>query len=300
MGFPAGAQGGGQVAVARPVDLLDPPAEPGQGFGAVGGRQFPPGRGRVGLVPAGAGVVGGELGDQAGELGELPGQRGDLLTVVGELLQREPESPRAGEADLIVAKNRNGPTLTTTVAYQYHYCRFIDMAPNEHEYPIFPAKPHEPENQASASSDVQQVSIHDRQLYRTFLEQLSHNGSIIDWLKNNFMLKAFPLRHVETLSHVATMSLEVIGFDDKEANDRYSALREAIDNFCEKVSYYTYTDPGNNWLEVPNEWRDRDDRTQYNTAMAAITDVRKEFVEAYDSFLLTCHKKGIDSDGPAN
>ena len=52
-----GREGGGQVAVAGPVDLLDPGAEPGQGFGAVGGREPPPGRGRVGLVAVGV-VVG--------------------------------------------------------------------------------------------------------------------------------------------------------------------------------------------------------------------------------------------------
>ena len=50
VGFPARGEGGGQVAVAGAVDLLDPGAEPGQGFGAVGGREPPPGRGRVGLV----------------------------------------------------------------------------------------------------------------------------------------------------------------------------------------------------------------------------------------------------------
>ncbi len=41
----------------------------------------------------------------------------------------ERESPRAGEADLIVAKHRNGPTATVTVAFQGHYSRFVDMAP---------------------------------------------------------------------------------------------------------------------------------------------------------------------------
>jgi replicative DNA helicase len=37
----------------------------------------------------------------------------------------ERESPRAGEADLIVARHRNGPTVT--VAFQRHYSRFMDM-----------------------------------------------------------------------------------------------------------------------------------------------------------------------------
>lgn len=40
----------------------------------------------------------------------------------------EKDSPRAGEADLIVAKHRHGPAATVTVAYQGHYGRFVDMA----------------------------------------------------------------------------------------------------------------------------------------------------------------------------
>ncbi|WP_460801922.1 replicative DNA helicase [Microbacterium sp. GXF6406] len=36
---------------------------------------------------------------------------------------------RPGEADLIVAKHRNGPTATIQVAFQGHYSRFADMAP---------------------------------------------------------------------------------------------------------------------------------------------------------------------------
>ncbi|MCO1337679.1 replicative DNA helicase [Zhihengliuella halotolerans] len=48
------------------------------------------------------------------------------------LLHREDiydkESPRAGEADVIVAKHRNGPTKTITVAFQGHYSRFSNMA----------------------------------------------------------------------------------------------------------------------------------------------------------------------------
>jgi replicative DNA helicase len=38
------------------------------------------------------------------------------------------ESERAGEVDLIVAKNRNGPTDTVTAAAQLHLARFVDMA----------------------------------------------------------------------------------------------------------------------------------------------------------------------------
>lgn len=41
---------------------------------------------------------------------------------------RDRESLRAGEADLIIGKNRNGPTGDVTVAFQGHYSRFVDMA----------------------------------------------------------------------------------------------------------------------------------------------------------------------------
>ncbi|MFN8195972.1 MAG: replicative DNA helicase [Nocardioidaceae bacterium] len=40
----------------------------------------------------------------------------------------EKESTRPGEADLIIAKHRNGPTRDITVAFQGHYSRFVDMA----------------------------------------------------------------------------------------------------------------------------------------------------------------------------
>jgi replicative DNA helicase len=39
----------------------------------------------------------------------------------------ERESTRPGEADIIVAKHRNGPTRDIVVAFQGHYSRFVDM-----------------------------------------------------------------------------------------------------------------------------------------------------------------------------
>jgi replicative DNA helicase len=40
----------------------------------------------------------------------------------------ERESTRPGEADIIVAKHRNGPTKDIVLAFQGHYSRFVDMA----------------------------------------------------------------------------------------------------------------------------------------------------------------------------
>jgi replicative DNA helicase len=55
-------------------------------------------------------------------------QDSDVVILLHREDAYEPESPRAGEADFIVAKHRNGPTATVTVAFQGHYSRFVDMA----------------------------------------------------------------------------------------------------------------------------------------------------------------------------
>jgi replicative DNA helicase len=55
-------------------------------------------------------------------------QDSDVVILLHREDAYERESPRAGEADMIVAKHRNGPTTTVTVAFQGHYSRFVDMA----------------------------------------------------------------------------------------------------------------------------------------------------------------------------
>jgi len=56
-------------------------------------------------------------------------QDSDVVILLHREDAYERESPRAGEADFIVAKHRNGPTTTVTVAFQGHFSRFVDMAP---------------------------------------------------------------------------------------------------------------------------------------------------------------------------
>jgi len=55
-------------------------------------------------------------------------QAADIVILLYREDAYERESPRAGEADLIVAKHRQGPTATVTVAFQGHYARFVDLA----------------------------------------------------------------------------------------------------------------------------------------------------------------------------
>jgi replicative DNA helicase len=55
-------------------------------------------------------------------------QDADMVVLLHRPDAFERDDPRAGEADLILAKHRNGPTSTITVAHQLHYSRFVDMA----------------------------------------------------------------------------------------------------------------------------------------------------------------------------
>ena len=55
-------------------------------------------------------------------------QDADMVILVHRPDVWESDDPRAGEADLIVAKHRNGQTMTVAVAHQLHYSRFTDLA----------------------------------------------------------------------------------------------------------------------------------------------------------------------------
>lgn len=56
-------------------------------------------------------------------------QDADMVILLHREAAYEKDNPRAGEADLIVAKHRNGPTRDVTVAFHGHYSRFADLAP---------------------------------------------------------------------------------------------------------------------------------------------------------------------------
>ena len=85
----------------------------------------------------------------AAQLNRLPEQRSDKRPQASDLresgsiendssvviLMHRPdltdiESPRIGEIDFIIDKNRHGPRCTVTEAFQGHYARVVDMAPN--------------------------------------------------------------------------------------------------------------------------------------------------------------------------
>ncbi|MEJ2869995.1 replicative DNA helicase [Actinomycetospora sp. OC33-EN08] len=55
-------------------------------------------------------------------------QDADMVMLINRPDAFERDDPRAGEADIILAKHRNGPTATIPIAHQLHYSRFADLA----------------------------------------------------------------------------------------------------------------------------------------------------------------------------
>ncbi|MDM4762330.1 replicative DNA helicase [Galbitalea sp. SE-J8] len=56
-------------------------------------------------------------------------QDADMVILLHRESAYEADNPRAGEADFIVAKHRNGPTATITVGFHGHFSRFADLPP---------------------------------------------------------------------------------------------------------------------------------------------------------------------------
>jgi replicative DNA helicase len=56
-------------------------------------------------------------------------QDADLVILLHRESAYEADNPRAGEADLIIAKHRNGPTKTITVGFHGHFSRFVNLPP---------------------------------------------------------------------------------------------------------------------------------------------------------------------------
>ena len=202
---------------------------------------------------------------------------------------------RVGEADLTVAKSRNGPTATVTVAYQPHYCRFVSFQSDED--PLFPAESDKLRHVGSSGA-AQQASAHDIKLYRRFVDQLAPNGPVIEWLKLDFMAKTLPSGLFGKLEELTKIrDLDPVGFDNHESDDSYQCLISAIQDFCSVVSWWTWIDKEQHWLSVPLDWRE-DDPERWAEATTAILEKRDSLIKAYDEFLLTCHRNNVDHDSP--
>ena len=82
----------------------------------------------------------------------------DIVILLNRPDYYEPESPRAGEIDLIFMKNRFGPTATIILAFQAHYCRIVDLFISEERGPDWSFKSNKSDKTESDDGGVSQKS----------------------------------------------------------------------------------------------------------------------------------------------
>lgn len=62
-------------------------------------------------------------------------QDSDVIMLIFQPQTYDPATPRVGEADVIVGKQRNGPNGTVALAFQGHYARFASLATDDFSSP---------------------------------------------------------------------------------------------------------------------------------------------------------------------
>ncbi len=134
-------------------------------------------------------------------------------------------------------------------------------------------------------------SEHDRKLFQGLITMLPPDGSVIEWLKENFVSNRFLDEHYKIIEAVLrNMRLRSLEFDNSLAEASYDQLHRAMQKFEDTTLKYMWQDPNGPWLKVPPEW----DEKRFSKATDEINEVRLELIENYDNFLDVAHRNRID------
>jgi hypothetical protein len=134
-------------------------------------------------------------------------------------------------------------------------------------------------------------SEHDKKLFQGLLAMLPPDGPVIEWLKENFMAKAFFSEHYNVIESILrSMRLRPLEFDNPHIEASYDQLHRGIQAFEDTTLQYMWQEPDDPWMRIPPEWDDE----RFEKARNDILEVRRELVEKYDSFLELAHKNNID------
>lgn len=134
-------------------------------------------------------------------------------------------------------------------------------------------------------------SAHDRSVVAKILEAIPPDGKTIIWLKELYVTKYAPVKHIDTLDEVYDqMERNVIGLDDRKANRAYLALKNAIADFCTVTNFELFFDDHDDrmlkmkWYDSREEWKQTRDQ---------LIEARDALVQAYDDFVRACHDRQL-------
>ena len=135
------------------------------------------------------------------------------------------------------------------------------------------------------------ASEHDRRVVAQFLTEIPPDGPVIIWLKNNTVANGIPFEYLDIIENVYNaMNANIIGLDNRAANKTYRELAEVMEKFRMFVALNTFPDREYNrvWLSDRWNWEHRKEAAEHIESDQAVV------VTAYDNFLLTSHKNGLD------
>lgn len=143
------------------------------------------------------------------------------------------------------------------------------------------------------SRERREGTPHDRKIVAQLLNAIPPNGNLIIWLKELFISKSIPIKHLSTLDDVASeMGRNVVGLDNPKANRAYSSLRDAIDAFHSLANFNLFSNDTYTVMERSPEWP----WEQWRQASDEINNARVILIRTYDEFVRVCHKEHLTGD----
>jgi hypothetical protein len=138
-----------------------------------------------------------------------------------------------------------------------------------------------------------EATQHDRDFVGRLLSRLPPDGPTISWLKYGFISTEIAVKQMEPLDKLnEQLALVVVGLDNREANDAYDQLRDAIGEFERLVTLHLQLTPDYKRFKMP---RMTDEK--FSEARQELLNARGMLLTTYDNFLKICHKNRLDS-GP--
>ena len=140
-----------------------------------------------------------------------------------------------------------------------------------------------------------EATEHDRIRVAHVLMDLPPDGPTIAWLKQGTVWNTLPYHVIEVLDKVLQdMELDVLGLDNRQANEAYVSLQRALEDFRSFVSLNLFMRDNNNRdytrMSLSSEWSEE----HRNEAADKIDALQAVAVRAYDNFLTVCHKKRLN------
>jgi hypothetical protein len=142
-------------------------------------------------------------------------------------------------------------------------------------------------------------SRNDVNMLREIMKQISHDGTIMTWLKVEFFPKAMPYAKIEALDQLqGTLHMNPFEFDDQQINVAYENFRSAIERFRISITRYCNFEENRKYdtLRVRPPEKPGEEKDYYKEIDELYEEVEK-LTSAYDDFLRACSANGLDIYG---